>query len=131
MWFSLPEGCSGIAVDYEHFECEIRDSDGRGYFRAPEHFAAKLLAIPGFGLAEPPEGAPEDLPRADPLRDSAIADLTKQNESLRIEIGGLRSDLEAMRAQLHAAEHERDELAKGVKERDAKLLELADLEEEK
>lgn len=115
MWFMLPEGADGISVERQQFACEIRDSVGRGYFRAPDHFAPRILDIPGFALAEPPEGAPEDLPRADPLRDGAIASLTATNEALRIEISGITGDLNAMRAEMAALRNERDTLLERVK----------------
>lgn len=116
MWFILPEGADGISVERQYFACEIRDGDGRGYFRAPDHFAPVILNVPGFALAEPPDGAPADLPRADPERDGAIASLSAANESLRLEISGLSGDLAAMRAEMLALRNERDSLKNRVEE---------------
>ena len=105
-------------MEHESFECEIRDGDGNGYFRAPDHFAARILDVPGFVVATPPEGAPDDLPRADPIRDGAIAQLTQENQGLRYELQNIRSDLEAARAKAASLEHLNDKLSHDIKERD-------------
>lgn len=127
MWFVMPEGCNGVAVQLQQFECEIRDDDGRGYFRAPDHFAPLILSIGGFAIAQPPEGAPEDLPKADPLRDGAIAQLSKETEGLKLELAGAVQDLVAARAQLKATELERNKLNDRVREQ---LREIEALKEQ-
>lgn len=128
----LPAGWSGISVEQQQFECEVRDADGKGYFRAPDHFAARLLAIPGFAIAASvPEGAPEDLPRADPLRDGAIAELSKGNEALRMEVTNLRSDLVAANAKIKALETANNTWAELVKKKDAAIAELEEQIEDK
>ena len=128
MWFRMPEGCGGISVERQEFFPEIRDEKGFGYFRAPNHFAPRILMNKGFVAVErPPEGAPEDLPNADPLRDGAISDLTKTVDALKLEAGGLRSDLNVAVAKVAALVADRDGLLAKVEELTNKIT---DLEEE-
>ena len=111
MWFSMPEGCGGISVERQEFGVDFRDENGVGYFRAPDHFATKILAIKGFALVEnPPVGAPEDLPKADPLRDGAIAELTKTVEAQKTEIQNLRTDMTAANSRVIALTNENTDL---------------------
>jgi hypothetical protein len=132
VWFRLPEGTNGIAVEHETFECEIRDDEGRGYFRAPDRFATLILEVPGFIVTTtPPEGAPEDLPRADPLRDGAIAQLTQENQSLRWDLQNMRSDLEASRAKSASLESLNDKLSHDIKGRDNIIAGLNEKVEDK
>jgi hypothetical protein len=131
LWFRLPEGTNGVAVEHHAFECEIRDSEGWGYFRAPEHLAPRILEVPGFIVTTPPEGAPEDLPRADPLRDGAIAQLSQENQSLRYELQNTRIDLEAARAKSASLESLNDKLSHDIKERDNIISQLEDKLEDK
>lgn len=114
MWFKFPKDCGGISVEQQSFGVEAVDEDGGNYFRAPDHFAPRILAIAGFSLANPPAGAPEDLPKADPLRDGAIAELTASTESLKNELKDLRSDLVAANAKIIALVSERDALVARV-----------------
>lgn len=126
MWFSMPEGCGGITVELQAFNVEIKDDEGKGYFRAPDHFAPRILQIPGFALAQPPEGAPDDLPKSDPLRDGAISELTRRVAAQDMEIQGLREDLGAAHAQLTALMNENATLKKVATE-NAEVI--ADLQE--
>lgn len=133
MWFKFPEGCSNISVEQQSFSIEVVDGDGRGYFRAPAHFAARILGT-NMGFAAdviPPDGAPEDLPRADPLRDGAISELTGTNEALRMELGGMRSDLEAERAKVRALETARNNLNEKVRAQEELIANLKEQIEEK
>lgn len=106
MWFKMPKGCRTISVEQQSFGIEATDDDGMNYFRAPDHFAAKILALPGFAQGEPPEGSPDDLPRADPLRDGAIAQLTAELIASRRDAQELRSDLIAAQSSVTALTHE-------------------------
>jgi len=130
MWFTFPQGYDRISVQQQQFEPEAEDDDGRKYFRAPDHFAPLILAIKGFAVAaKPPEGAPADLPQADPLRDSAISLLTRTGEALKLENANLRSDLAAATARITALVNEKAVLAAEVdklKERVAILEEEAE-----
>jgi hypothetical protein len=107
MWFQFPKGCSRISVERQEFSAEALDEAGREYFRAPNHFAPKILALPGFAAVDPPDGAPDDLSNADPLRDSAISDLSRHNDALREELTNLRSDLGAANAKIVALTNEK------------------------
>ena len=131
MWFRLPEGCGGVTVERQEFVPEFRDDTGRAYFRAPDHFAPRLLEIKGFSVVETPDGAPEDLPKADPLRDGAIAELTRALEARDIEIRNLRSDLGAATAKAQAFSNERVELLEKIAKLEDKVTELEEQLEDK
>jgi regulator of replication initiation timing len=107
MWFRFPEGTNGIQVDLQDFNPEVTDKAGHRYFRAPNHFAPKILMLKGFAQVDPPETDLADLPQPDPLRDSAIAQLTKENEALKLENQHLRSDLIAATARITALTNDR------------------------
>jgi chromosome segregation ATPase len=77
--------------------------------------------LEGFEAVPPPEGAPEDLPPVDPLRDGAIAELTGLNENLRLEIESARSDLAVAIAKINALMGGTAELEAKVKELETKL----------
>lgn len=47
MWFSFPPGSSGCSIQSQNFTSEFTDAEGRDWFRAPDHFAPKIL---GMGL---------------------------------------------------------------------------------
>jgi hypothetical protein len=113
MWFQFPQGTDRISVALQEFQPEATDADGKQFFRAPDHFAGIILDLPGFRAAQPPEGAPADLPQADPLRDGAIGQLGAQIDALKLENEALRSSVATFRAandelrlKLHEAETE-------------------------
>ena len=110
MWFVFAEGCDKISVERQAFVPEVTDDKGRQYFRAPNHFAPQILSFKGFAAAEPPEGSPADLPLADPLRDNAIAEMTKRIAALEMENSNLRSDYNAVNAKNAALMNEAIEL---------------------
>lgn len=124
MWFRMPEGCGGITVEQQEFGIEFKDAYGICYFRAPDHFSPRILAITGFAIVDQPEGALADLPRADPLRDGAIAELTQNNQSQKIEIQNLRSDLQVAHAKLASLNNDKVELEKKLSEAQVKLEEM-------
>ena len=127
MWFKMPVGASAVSVELQSFASDV-NFEGRDYFRAPDHFAPRILAIQGFELvATPPEGFPEDIPRADPLRDSAIAELTKTVEALKMELSGVRADLNSTVAKAGALANEKSELTSRLEIANKKI---EDLEEE-
>lgn len=132
MWLMLPEGMEGVSVERQYYPCELRSASGRGLLRVPDHFAPRLLDIPGFAIADDlPEGAPEDLPKADPLRDGAIETLTRENEALKTEVANANGDLMAVRAQLRAIEYERNDLADKLRLKTALADRLAEELEDK
>lgn len=124
MWFKFPEGVTEVSIQQQNFKAEVRDAEGRSYFRVPNHFANTLLMLNGFVIAEPPEGAPADLPQPDTLRDGAIADLSHKVESLQREITGLRSDIVATNAARQALMSERDKLKSDLEEAQEKIADL-------
>ena len=124
MWFSMPKGCGGITVEHMEFVPEVTDAEGTAYFRAPDHFSTRILGINGFKVAQPPEGAPEDLPRADPLRDGAIAELTHTLAARDTEVQNLRSDLLAANAKITALMHENEQLLIKLNEANGKVLDF-------
>lgn len=127
MWFRMPEGVAGISVELQSFRPDV-EFEGRSYFRAPDHFAPRILANKGFELIDrPPEGFPDDIARADPLRDNAIAELTKTVEALKTELGGVRADLNSCVARAGALVNEKAELTAKLEVATAKIT---DLEEE-
>lgn len=104
MWFRMPKGASRVTVERQEFSAEAKGSDGAQYFRAPAHFAPKILAIPGFTLAGDnlPTDAPGDLATGNPASETAINELTASLEAQKTEIAGLRADLIAARSQIEA-----------------------------
>lgn len=128
MWLKYPTGTERISVEQQNYEVEVRDEKNNGYGRVPNALVARLVNL-GFHKADPPEGAPADLPLADPLRDGAISDLTVANEQLRKDAESLRSDMGAANAKIGALVTERDKLLETVKTLETKLAEKADEEE--
>jgi hypothetical protein len=131
VWFKFPKGAESISVEQQSFGIEAKDAEGGCYFRAPNHFAAKILGIPGFITAEPPEGSPADLPLSDPLRDGAISELSRENDGLKQELQQLREDLGASTAKIMALNTEKTELLKQVAELEGKVLDLEEQIEDK
>lgn len=64
MFFSFPEGCDHISVEQQNFDPEFTDKRGVNWFRAPEHFAPRILNLGlGFHALRPgdkPEGCELD-----------------------------------------------------------------------
>lgn len=127
MWFSFPKGCSGISVERQEFGIEYSDDKGTNYFRAPDHFAPKILAIGGFTMVDPPAGAPDDLPKADPLRDGAIAELTATAEAQKTQLQNMRSDLEASTSRIVALSNENSDLRKLTERQSEQIEQLREL----
>lgn len=127
MWFRLPEGVDNISVERQAFATEVRDSSGRGYFRAPDHFAPTLMSIPGFGAASPPESVDlTGLPEINTSAPSEISEQAQKITALEDLVSSLRTDLSQRSAELAATLHERDELKLKLHEAEVKI---ADLEE--
>ena len=127
MWFSFPQGAESITVEHQTFSTELT-YEGKRYFRAPDHFAPRILAIGGFAIVRDlPADAPEDLPKADPLRDNAIVELTNTTEALKVEVQNMRSDLVVANAKVVALVNERAELTRRL---DEALSRVAQLEED-
>lgn len=117
MWFKFPTGSDRISIERQQFVVEAEDADGCQYFRAPDHFAPLILQNKGFGIATTvPEGAPDDLPKSDPLRDENIAMMSKQIAGLQAEVANLRTDYLSANARNAALLHEKAALATKLEE---------------
>lgn len=92
MWFKFPPGVENANIELQNFGTEFKDGDGRGYFRAPDHFAANILLLPGFEMTEQPAGAPEDLPKEDLARGNTIEALGFENSALRARLAEIAMD---------------------------------------
>lgn len=128
MWFAFPKGVSAASFQQQDFKPEVTDEKGRGYFRAPNHFAPVILGVPGFVQLEPPPsaGAPADLPAPDPLRDGALAQMGREIESLKRELASARADVVSGHAAFAAVTKERDLLRSRVLELQKQLEDAAD-----
>ena len=126
MWFKFPQGVEGISVERQEFSVEATDAAGGKYFRAPEHFASRILEINGFTLAGEslPEDAPADIPQLDPERDGAIQALSAANEALKLEVQTLRSDLNGAQASIAALTTQNGELTEQLHQATAKVEQL-------
>ncbi len=125
MWFRFPEGSESISVELQTFTPEFEDDEGNKYFRAPDHFAPRILDLPGFTTAPQPEGAPEDLPKSDPAQATVVGQLGNQ-------VGALRAEIESLRATLAVVTSERNDLKLKLHEAETNLRNVqADLEDER
>ena len=124
MWFVMPAGCGGITVERQEFSPEFEDEKGRRYFRAPDHFATRILALQGFASVGQPEGAPADLVKEDPVRDQAIVELTGVSAAQADEIRNLRSDLTAATATIAALKNENTDLKTAIERQGSRITEL-------
>jgi hypothetical protein len=124
MWFSFPDGTESITVQHQAFTAEVTDAKGKMFFRAPDHFSPLILSIKGFNMEHPPETSLEDLPKDDPLRDSAIAQLATTNEALKVEIQGLRTDVNQLRAENTALKNDNGNYNRLVQQAAARIQEL-------
>lgn len=130
MWFGFPEGCSSISIERQEFFTEVVGEDNRAYFRAPDHFAPRILMLNGFVVADP-TNLPEDLPQADPLRDGAIAQLTGESVAQRAEIRTLREDLAVATGRLSALANENATLTATLAAKDSEIARLTESLEDK
>lgn len=123
MWFAFPEGVDCISVELQEYHSEV-EHDGTRYFRAPDHFAAKILDLSGFKHQIPPQEAnpPEDIPRGEVLTADA------QNAALLSgRVNALELERDEARARLAEVSAERDSLKLKLHETEA---DVADLKEE-
>lgn len=127
MWFRFPLGHTAISIEQQEFKAEAKDASGFEYFRAPNHFAPKILSLGGYAVVDPPEQGPDDdKERTD--KDQAIGTLSQELEAAQEEAKNLRENLNALSAEHIALTNERDGLAQKVADLTHKLTEL---EEEK
>ena len=123
------QGFERVSIERQEFASEAKDKDGRDCFRAPAHFASKILMLKGFAaLTSPPENGPDDLPLADPLRDGAIHDLSGKITTLEGRVTDLVSDLASKDAAFKAMIIERDGLIVQIQKLNARIIELTEEE---
>lgn len=134
MWFKFPPGVEAAQIELQDYRAEYRDEKG-SYFRASDHFAPKILQLPGFEAPGQPEGAPGDLPDGDIERGNAIEALGLENSALRARLAEIAVDrdtwkLRAIEAEtkLGNAEADLEELRKPSKDNaENKAVETAEL----
>jgi len=132
VWFKMAPGAERITVERQEFATEITGDDGSNFFRAPDHFAPRILSLGGFTLASNlPANAPADLPKADPSRDDAIRHLAATQEAQQEEIASLRADLLAAEAESKAVMQAKIFIEGKLAEALAKIQELEDELDEK
>jgi hypothetical protein len=103
MWFAMPKGTSGIAVELQEFKVEVVDAEGIGYFRAPDYLAPKIIDLPGFRVSIPPTNTDlEDFPpgKGASPNDSAIADLAAQLQATTMSRDDAHQRLQAALSQI-------------------------------
>ena len=105
MWVKFPLGTTAVSIEQQQFVTEVTGADGSAYFRIPDHFAGKILSVPGFSLCNPPPGAPADLPKADPDRDNMIAKLSVEVQGLTKENTRLGTELTAALLTINSLEN--------------------------
>lgn len=97
MWFRFPPGAESITVELQNYLPEWTAPDAEGkeqkFFRAPDHFAPTILALPGFGSVPQPVGAPDDLAPTTGASASALEHVSAQVASLKDENESLRAQL--------------------------------------
>lgn len=121
MWFKFPDGVDQIAVEQQNYKAEV-EQGGKKFFRAPDHFAARILDLPGFTGERPQgEGVPVDLPTSIPGAEGAVSDLTAQ-------LTALKETEVALRETIAALTQERDKAVAALKEALDKVEELSKVE---
>ena len=107
-WLQFPDGTERITVERQEFSVEVRDDAGHGFFRLPDHFVPRVLAVGGFRVTPPPTGAPEDHTAVDPLRDGALSELLRENETLKQKLTDVTADKISDEAGVRALTQERN-----------------------
>lgn len=126
MWFKFPQGQNRISLQQMNFKSEASDESGNQFFRAPDHFAGIILDQPGYTVAEPPKGAPADLPKPDSAEANVIPLLTGQIKDLQVKLEAAEAAFETVKARLASVAMERDELKLALHESTMKIQELED-----
>jgi len=133
MWFRMPKEMGAISVQQQQFTAVFSDDTG-AYFQAPDHFAPEILGIKGFESCERPKGVPKSITNMEPKRDAAMKNLADQVSSQANELRELRTSLNAVSADLRAAQHANSELMQQIAEKTAECASLrerlADFEDE-
>jgi hypothetical protein len=134
MWLQMPKGCEAVNIERQDFRTEYKDTEGFSYFRVPDHFAPKILGM-GMGfkaLTEAPAGATlDDLPKADPLRDGAIAELTGTVSAMQVNLQNMQTDLGVANAKAVAAAQTIANLEQQLLVKSQRITELEEAIEDK
>lgn len=107
MWFRFPKGHGAISIEQQEFKAEVTDADGYSYFRAPNHFAPRILALGNFAVLDPPEQDPDD-DQGQQEKNDAITQLSQELDAAHVEIANVRADLISAGAELRATATARD-----------------------
>lgn len=131
MWFVFPKGVECISVERQEFRAEANDVSGRACFRAPAHFAPRILAIGGFALAgDLVEGSIGDLVPEDPSQEAALATLVANLTAREDEVRGLREDLAVLKQELVALQGTHDATVQELESARAMIEELQEQAED-
>ena len=130
MWFRFPQGSTEIQVEQQTFKSEFqaKDKDDNkiyDFFRAPDHFAPRILMHSAF-RAETPDGAPDDLPKSDPQFSAEVAAQSLELQGLRTSMQNAQQDLTVAGARLTALKTENEALVKKVGKLDEENEKLTD-----
>lgn len=125
MWFRFAKGHEAISIEQQEFRAEAKDAEGYSYFRAPNHFAPKILALAGYAVVDPPDadGPDNDQERTD--KDTAITQLSQELEAAKEDARTLRENANSASAEFIALRNERDVLAQQVADLTRKVSELS------
>jgi len=130
-----PDSLGGITVDRTTYIPDLV-RDGKIFFRAADHHVPLIIATGlGFEVCNPPEGTDlPDIPRPDPVRDTAIADSQRDLAQLRATVDQQKTELSqaaaavsVLRAELDDAKLRALELAQEVVELGTTIVALREL----
>jgi len=125
MWFAFPPGAEVITVEQQTFVAEAMDVENRRCFRAPAHFAPRILAIGGFALAgEITDKTLSDISDSSTPDGQAIEKLTQELAAREAQIKGLQEDYNRSRAAELALSKELEEEKRLRAAAEAKAAEL-------
>jgi len=100
MWFRFPEGTESCAIEQQSFTSEFRDTIGRDWFRAPDHFAPAIL---GMGVKGLNDTTYESLPVGEKPKGCEIDDLTPTFGAIGAQIGEQAQVIASLRGELTLA----------------------------
>lgn len=103
MWFKFPLGVEVVQVELQEFRTEVSDPKTlSNFFRAPDHFAPKIVELPGFKHELPPIelNPPEDLKPSDFNSVTPLDSLVAQIEALKSQITQANFERDQALAQL-------------------------------
>ena len=102
MWFSFPDGTSGCSIEGQNFSAEFQDKEKREWFRAPDHFAPKILGM-GIGYSSLAPGVKPD--------GCDVDDLTPTFGAIGAQIGEQAQVIASLKGELMLANESLQKLA--------------------